>query len=267
MADLIFPQLSSGAMVQYPIRKRTDIRTVKNLLADGTMFTAADPGASRLFWTLTYLDLPLLDLEALRSHFVACRGPFRAFTFLDPTDNLLTYSADLTQSCWLTPAGLLVQAGIADPKGGTGAFSVTNASAATLHISQTLAAPANFQYCFSVYAASAGPAMCGLTRSSANAEQTDAAQIGPIWSRISSSGVLNDAGLGISVGISIAPAQTLTLFGPQLEPQFEPSRFRPTYSNAGLYPNAHWADAELIFTAEGPDLFSTSFNVEAGFRD
>jgi len=267
MANLIFPQLTSGAMAQYPIRKRTNIRTIKNLLADGTVFAAADPGASQVIWTLRYVDLPLADVEALQAHFHACGGPFRAFTFLDPTDNLLAYSADLTQSCWLTPAGLTIQSGIADPNGGNGAFSVTNASAATLTISQTLAAPVNFQYCFSVYAMSAATATCSLTRSSAKTEQLDGARIGPNWSRLSSSGVLDDSGVGISVGISLAPAQTLTLFGPQLEPQFEPSRFRPTYSNSGLYPVAHWADAELVFTAEGPNLFSTSLNIEASFQD
>jgi len=267
MADLIFPQLTSGAMVQYPIRKRTNIRTIKNLLADGTVFAAADPGANQMVWTLTYVDLPLPDVEALQSHFEACAGQFRAFTFLDPTDNLLAYSADLTQSCWVTPAGLIVQAGIADPNGGNGGLSVTNVSAAALNISQTLAAPVNFQYCFSVYAASAVTTTCSLFRSSANAQQAEVARVGPNWSRLSSSGVLDDTGLGITVGISLAPAQTLMLFGPQVEPQFEPSRFRPTFSNGGLYSNAHWADAELVFNAEGPDLFSTAFNIEASFRD
>ncbi len=252
-------------MAQYPIRKRTNIRTVKNLLADGTMLTAADPGSSQLSWTLTYLDLSLADVEAIQGHFSACAGPFRAFTFLDPTDNLLTCSADLTQSCWLTPSGANVQTGIADPNGGNGAFTVTNASAATLNISQTLAAPANFQYCFSIYAASPGNATCTLARSSANAQQTTVSPIGQNWSRIASRGFLNDTGLGFTVGISLAPAQTVTLFGPQLEPQFEPSRFRPTYSNSGLYSNAHWAEAELVFNADGPNLFSTSFSIETNF--
>ena len=114
MANLIFPQLSSGAMAQYPIRKQATIRTVKNLLADGSMFVAADPGAGQTVWTLTHVNLVVVDMQALQSHFEACGGMFRPFTFLDPTDNLLTYSADLTQSSWLTPAGVTIETGLPD---------------------------------------------------------------------------------------------------------------------------------------------------------
>jgi hypothetical protein len=267
MANLIFPQLSSGAMAQYPIRKHATIRTIKNLLADGSMLVAADPGAGRLVWTLTYINLPAADMHSLQSHFEACSGPFRAFTFLDPTDNLLAYSADLTQPSWVFPAGVTIMTGAPDPMGGTSAFTLTNASAVTQQISQTLAAPANFQYCFSAYLSSLSTATCSLTRSSAGASESNAFEIGPNWSRISSSGALSDTGVGLTVGVNLAPAQSISLFGPQLEPQMAPSRFRSTYSNAGLYLNAHWAVPQLVFTAEGPNLFSTSFSIEASVRN
>ena len=103
MADLTFPQLSSGALAQYPIRKVNTVRTVKNILADGTMLVAADPGGGHLLWTLSYVDLSLDDMQALEAHFNACAGSLRAFTFVDPTDNLLRYSADLTGSAWTVP--------------------------------------------------------------------------------------------------------------------------------------------------------------------
>jgi hypothetical protein len=262
MANLVFPQLSSGALAQYPIRKVTTIRTIKNILPDGSMIVAADPGAGQLAWTLSYVNLPPADMNALQSHFEACGGPLRGFTFLDPTDNLLTYSADLTQSSWATPVGVTVEAGLTDPNGGTGAFTVTNDAAGAQQIVQTLAAPVNFQYCFSVYAAAANSGTCSLMMSSANAQQTNLCQVGQNWSRIACSGVLNDTGTGISVSIGLAAGQSVSLFGPQLEPQFASSRFRPTYAVAGLYSNAHWAVSELVFTAEGPSLFSTSFTIE-----
>lgn len=262
MPNLIFPQLSSGALAQYPIRKVNTIRTIKNILADGSMLVAQDPGAGLLVWTLIYVNLPPTDMSALQSHFEACGGALRAFTFLDPTDNLLTYSADLTQQSWVTPTGVSIVSGLPDPAGGTAAFTVTNSGAAPQQIVQTLAAPVNFQYCFSLYAASANGGTCTLIRSSANAQQTNVFQVTQNWTRLSSSGVLNDTGTGLSVAISLAVGQSVSLFGPQLEPQFVPSRFRPTYANSGLYTNAHWTSPELVFTAEGPDLFSTSFSIE-----
>lgn len=263
MASLIFPQLSSGALAQYPIRKTNTIRTIKNIMADGSMLVAQDPGAGQLVWTLSYVTLQPVDMNALQAHFGACGGPLRHFTFLDPTDNLLTNSAELTQPPWIIPATVTVESGMPDPMGGSLAFYVTNRGSAPQQIVQTLsAAPVNFQYCFSVYAASPNAVTCSLTRSSAAAQQTTVCPVGPVWSRISASGTLDDTGIGLSVAISLAAGQSLSLFGPQLEPQFAPSRFRPTYSNGGVYTTAHWAAGELVFTAGAPKLFSTSFNIE-----
>jgi hypothetical protein len=262
MANLVFPQLSSGAMAQYPIRKRTSIGTVKNLLADGSMLVAADPGSAHLVWTLAYANLPTVDMQALQGHFQACSGPFRGFTFLDPTDNLFSYGADLTQPCWITPAGVTIETGLPDPTGGSSAFRFTNTTAVSQCISQTLAVPVSFQYCFSIYASSVDCQSCTLIRTSANTEQSNVCQLTQAWSRISSSGALLDTGFDLTAGVVLAAGQSVLLFGPQLEPQFAPSRYRPTYSNSGLYVNAHWAQPELVFTAEGPNLFSTSFSIE-----
>jgi hypothetical protein len=262
MASLVFPQLSSGALAQYPIRKINTIRTIKNILADGSMLVAPDPAASQLAWTLSYVALPPADVSALQAHFEACGGPLRAFTFLDPTDNLLTNSADLTQSSWITPSEITIKLNMPDPLGGNNAFYITNGGSAALEIVQGLPVPVNFQYCFSVYASSANGGSCSLTRSSPNAQQTNTSAIGPQWSRISSAGVLNDTGTELSVAISLAAGQSVSIFGPQLEPQFAPSRFRATYLRSGVYLNAHWAVPELVFIATGPNLFSTSFTIE-----
>jgi hypothetical protein len=255
--------MSSGALAQYPIRKANTIRTIKNLLADGSMLVAADPGAGQLVWMLSYVALQPPDVSALQSHFEACGGPLRAFTFLDPTDNLLTNSADLTKPPWLSPTTVIVESGMPDPTGGTGAFHVTNGGSASQQITQTLpAAPVGFQYCFSIYALSANAGTCSLVRSSANAQAASTSPLSPVWSRLSCSGALNDTGVGLSVSINLAAGQSMSLFGPQLEPQLSPSRFRPTYSNSGVYLNAHWAGAELVFTADAPSLFSTSLSIE-----
>jgi hypothetical protein len=267
MANLAFPQLSSGALVQYPIRKSTMVRTIKNIMADGSMLVTADPGAAQLVWTLTYVDLSTSDLDAIQTHFTACAGPLRGFTFLDPTDNLLLYSADLTGASWAVPSGIQIETGLPDPLGGSSGFGVTNAGSAPQLIVQTVAAPVNYQYCFSVYAASAYGGVFSLTRSSVNDQQTNTYTLTPKWARLCSSGSLNDSGIGISLAITVAPGQSLLLFGPQLEPQVAPSRFRPTYSNSGLYLNAHWAIPELVFTADAPNLFSTSFTIETSVRN
>jgi hypothetical protein len=268
MASFTFPQLSSGALVQYPIRKGISIRTVQNICADGSILVAADPGAGRMLWTLSYVNLVASDVSMLQTHFESCSGPLHAFTFLDPTDNLLVYSADLTAVSWNLPPTVTLESGLPDPAGGNRAFKMTNAGAAAQQIMQTVsAAPANYQYCFSIYASSASAGVCSLIRSSSNDQQSGVYQVGGAWSRIVSSGHLNDISNGLSVAISLDAGQSVLLFGPQLEPQLAPSRFRPTYSQAGIYPNAHWAVQELVVTAQAPNLFSTSFSIDSIIPD
>jgi hypothetical protein len=265
MTSLAFPQLTSGAFAQYPIRKVTKIRTIKNIMADGSMLVAADQGAGQISWTLSYIELSTQDVTALQSHFEGCQGPLRAFTFLDPTENLLLSSADLNGASWLIPDNMTVEPGFLDPRAGADAFRVTNAASAPQAISQMLAAPASYQYCLSVYAMSSNSDQCALIRSSNTDQQAQTLPVNSQWSRLSSAGKLNDTGSGLSVAISLAAGQSIVLFGPQMEPQFAPSRFRPTFSAAGLYLNAHWAVSELVFRADAPSLFSTSFTIEASF--
>ncbi|MBV9269065.1 MAG: hypothetical protein JO061_23040, partial [Acidobacteriaceae bacterium] len=70
MANLFFPQLLSGAVAQYPLRKTHQTRTVTNVLADGSMITFADPTAAKRIWQLTYSELTSADIGSLQQHFV-----------------------------------------------------------------------------------------------------------------------------------------------------------------------------------------------------
>ncbi len=262
MANLYFPQLASGALAQYPIRKIRQARTIKNLLADGSMILFPDPDGARLMWQLSYTDLSANDAEALQTHFDACGGPFHAFTFIDPTDNMLVSSSDLTVAAWQTASSINVTAGTSDPVGGTGGFSVTNTGQSSEEISQTFNIPARYQYCFSLYAMSLETSAITLIRSGPSAKQSNSFAIGPSWTRIVSSGALNDAGTGFTVAISVAAGQQIELYGLQLEAQIAPSRYRPTGQTGGVYSSAHWAIDELTITAEAPNLFATSLSIE-----
>ncbi len=262
MPNLYYPQLASGAMAQYPIRKTRIARTIKNVLADGSMILFADPDGGLLTWQLSYTGLSANDMEALQQHFNACVGPLHAFTFIDPTDNMLMSSFDLTAAAWETSSLITIAANIADSEGGTGAFIATNMGQANQEISQTLPVPANYQYCFSVFVMSAQPSSIDLVRRGPSVEQTDHLSIGPTWTRIISSGQLNDSGTTFTIAISLAAGQQIELYGLQLEPQIAPSRYRPTTLAGGVYTNAHWAADQLVTTADGPNLFSTSFNIE-----
>lgn len=262
MGSLFFPQLSSGAMAQYPIKKTLLARTIKNVLSDGNMILLADPDGAHLIWQLAYSELSVVDVDALQSHFSACVGSYRAFTFLDPTDNLLVSSSDVTTAAWQTSSLIHLSSGLADPMGGVAAFTAINAGMGNELISQTLNIPANYQYCFSLYVASNESGEITLLRQGLSAQENTIVAIGPTWTRVNSSGQLNDAGTNLTVSISLAPGQQVGLYGPQLEPQIAPSRYRSTAQTGGVYANAHWGIDQLTIFADAPNLFSTSFTIE-----
>ena len=264
MANLFYPQLTSGALAQYPVRKVRLVRTVKNVLPDGSMILYSDPGGAQLLWQLSYTELSHIDVQALQAHFAACVGPFHAFTFIDPTDNMLVSSSDMTASPWQTSSLIQVIPGASDPTGGTGAFTITNTGQANQAITQTLQVPSGYQYCFSLFATSANPSAITMIRQGSVAQAQTSAPIGPNWTRVVSTGTLVDAGTGFTIGISLAPGQQVQLYGPQLEAQLVPSRYRPTAQAGGVYANAHWATDQLAFTADAPNLSSTSFSIETG---
>ncbi len=262
MANLFFPQLSSGALAQYPIRKTAIGRTIRNLLPDGSLILYPDVEAKRLVWQLGYNALSSEDLNALSAHFTACQGRLQAFTFIDPTDNMLSNSSNLLGSSWVCPSSLTLTANAADPSGNLDAFSATNHGQASQEMSQTLTVPAGYQYCFSVYVLSAVPTTLKLIRSGSVSEQTTIVPVGPQWTRIVSSGRLSDTGTTLSVAVGLEPGQQISLYGPQLEAQIAPSRYRPTLGAGGVYPNAHWGVDELPISADAPNLFSTVFSIE-----
>ena len=99
---LYYPQLTTGSIAQYPITRRNIRRTVVNALADGTQITMGDSGAAAVNWTLRYSHLTAIELNALQQLFASTYGRWQTFTFLDPTDNLLNWSEDLSQADWLT---------------------------------------------------------------------------------------------------------------------------------------------------------------------
>lgn len=262
MANLFFPQLTSGAIAQYPIQKSKVFRTVKNVLGDGGMLLYSDPYGTRLSWELRYAELSGADIQALQSHFTACGGPYRAFTFIDPTENMLNYSTDLTTPAWQNISGLKIAAGDSDPLGGVAAFTLTNAGQADEEIDQSFNVPANYQFCFSVYVRSEQPSIVTLSRRGGVATENTTYNIGPTWTRLVSSGALNDSSNAFTIAIVVNAGQQMRVFGPQLEAQIEPSRYRPTNAQGGVYPNAHWGVDQLPVAAEAPNLFSTQFSIE-----
>src|SRR3954469_1390380 len=131
---MTYPQL-----VQYPIMKRVRRRTVTNRAADGRTVKLVDPAGAVTEWQLRYSELSDEEAGALQDFFLAVEGTLGEFTFLDPTANLLAWSDRLDEAVWLKAPLLTVNGG-----------RLTNTGGGPQTISQTIAGPAGYVYCFSV---------------------------------------------------------------------------------------------------------------------
>lgn len=241
MAELFFPQLSTGALTQYPIKRVKSVHTAGYMAEDGTKVMYFDPNGGSLTWQLSYAGLTQGEVTTLEALFEACSGQFRAFTFLDPLANLLG-----TQ--WQPDATVQLSGNIA-----------TNTGAVAAGASQSLAIPAGYTYAFSVPGdLSADPsANISILASGPNSQN----QLVLSLSRplLVYSGALADTGLGFTIKVQLQPGQSIDLSQAQLEAQPAPSPFRPVLG--GIYTNAHWGNDELTFVAEGPNSFNTNFSI------
>ena len=110
---LYFPQLLTGAVGQFPLKRLISRKTIANLLEDGSRVILHDPGASATQWTITFANLTDDEANELAAFFHATEGRLNTFTLFDPVGNLLAWSEDLTQSIWQKNSMLQLTPGIA----------------------------------------------------------------------------------------------------------------------------------------------------------
>ena len=253
---LVFPQLTSGALTQFPVRKQQRQRTVVNTSADGYTIRLDDPPAAETLWTLRYSNLSDAEIQALAAFFTSTEGSLQPFTFLDPAANLLAWSEDLSNAVWTKDPQLAIAANVADPLGGSGAFTFTNSGAGPQGISQTLNAPPAYEYVFSIYARSQSPATLTLQAGTS----ATSCLLRADWQRYSLTGSAASNASAVEFQFEISGAVSADLFGPQAEAQFAPSAYKKS-STGGVYQNARFNDDVFTYTTTDVNRHSATVNI------
>ncbi|SRR5579883_2468484 len=259
---LVYPQLTTGVVTQFPVELRRILRTVSNVLADGRSIRLADPYGEVTQWQLHYQDLSDQEASTLEVFFESTEGSLGVFTFLDPTGNLFSWSNHLDHSGWNKGPLLELSRGLDDPAGGNNGWRVFNPTAAGQSLTQILEAPGAYTYCLSLYAKSDTPgAAVTLLRGGVRAARA----VRRDWGRLTLSGSGEPSAETIEFGIEVPPGGSLDVFGMQVEPQIGASAYKP--SRLGdIYPRAWFRDDFLALAATDVNRHAATVNILHAIR-
>jgi hypothetical protein len=247
MTMLVYPQLQTGALCQFPIRKRHRVRTVINQAADGSCIKLADPAAELTEWQLNYAGLTDNEIDELQQFFSAAEGTLNGFTFLDPTANLFALSDQLDAADWQRDPFVTVTGNVSDPAGGTKAWRLSNTGAAGQRLSQTLQASAAYLYCFSAYVRSS---QAMNVRMSIGVDAVDRA-VGSSWNRITFASAAESVEDSVRFSLEAPAGASLDVYGIQVEPQAGASVYKSS-TRGGVYLDAHLSAD--VFTVTSTDV-------------
>jgi hypothetical protein len=257
-----FPQLETRTAGQYPLRRERHERVVKHEAADGRVFSLYDGNAARVEWVLRYEGLTDGERGAIDALFATCEGRLRSFVFVDPAANLLLWSEDYGRSAWTQGAMLTATSGQSDGWGTMRATRLTNTGSAAQSLSQTIAAPGQLHYCFSVFAAGAGQRFrMRIDGGGAVIEREFTAS--EDWRRYSVAGKPDTAAETVTFSVTLQPGQSVLVTGAQVDAQPAPGGYRPTTSRRGIYPNARFAEDELAWTQQAPNNNAAEIRIES----
>jgi len=250
---LVFPQLSTGASVQYPVGRQISQRSIQCKMEDGTLLAMADGSAYFLKWRIELKDLSDQEATVLTDFFAETQGNLRPFVFLDPTTNLLLWTEDFTKAAWTT-SGVTLNPSAADPYNGSRATRVINATSSSQSITQVTQIPGLSQTCFSIFLRSASPIPVTLVRTAGSQTASIEVEAASDWTRVSLSNCCSLATDSSRYGINIPGGSTLEVFGPQVDGQKNASPYLPNnQSTANVFPNARFDMNQLDITAVGPN--------------
>lgn len=237
---LYFPQLLTGAMAQYPVGRTTVSRSVVNRLTDESTIRVPDPDARAVEWELRFHALSDAERDVLESFFREAGGPLHSFMFLDPASNLLRWSQDLSKDVW-TRDGLLQ---VVDGR-------LVNAAQIQQGIEQRVSTRASYHYCLSAVVQSGA---ARLSLHSADGWLASEAGGGRLWCSGSIPGEADE----IRCRVEIEPGMVAEVGELLLQAQPMPGSYRATAADSGVHTQTRFVDERLQFTAEGPDLHSTT---------
>jgi|SRR5579871_5455953 len=253
---LYFPQLSSGAVCQYPLERQLATRTIINLIESGESILMPDIPAQRQLWRLTFSALTDAEWAAIESLFESTRGMCGTFCFLDPTSNLMGWSGDVTNAVWRCDPLLNVSEGLADAEGSNNATRITNTSQAIQGLSQLISGPGWYRYSFSYYLRSDAATFVTSRVSTTTQQVCQIFEALGQWTRFVQSVSLPTEDEGVTFSLEFQPGAQADVYGLQVEAQPGAGQYKRTLGRGGVFTNCRFNNDVLTVSTNGPNQHS-----------
>lgn len=253
---LSYPQLRTGALIQWPVTKRVRHRSATVVTRGGTWHSRYDAPAKLTEWEISYEGLLEEEANVLEGFFRTAEGRYREFMFPDPLANLLAWSESWDRPEWERNSLVSLQTGVADPHGGTRAATITNGSQGQIGIQQVLEAPGTYVYCLSAWIN--GAPGTRATFCVGDARKPFVTRGG--WER-KEWGAAPGADDLVRFAIELDPGAVLSVYGPQAEAQPSASHYKRSAGASGCHREARFDQDALILTADGPDSYGAKVRI------
>jgi len=252
---LLFPQLLSGAVAQFPLSRSYSVSNVTNLQEDGTRYLETGLEPPNLSWRLAYQHLTKVEADELSTFFESTHGRLFTFTFLDPVGNLLLWSEDLAKPFW-DRSPLL---GISALSAGTDvSFELSGTGPGTALLSQALACPAKALLCFSLYARADQPSQINLALSDVSNRVEKWFGVDATWRQYFVTQAGNGAGSAKTAEISLNALAPIQVTRISVNAQPAPAFYLRTTQTCGIKQNTRFNQDHFLTIATGDDDFSCS---------
>jgi hypothetical protein len=258
-----FPNLSTGAVCQYPLARTRAFRTVLNLQPDGSAVKLSDPTPQQMRWDMAFQGLTRSEWAVIEEFFSDREGRLSTFLFLDPADNLLCFSDEFGAGTWIKGPGLTLTNVVPGPIAGSTATRVSNGFPVVQSLEQIANLPADGTYCYSVYVRAPEDADVALVWRAGTVEDRRHFRAGSQWGRISFADSPGATEEQVSFGVEISSGAAIEIFGAQVECQMSPSPYKRTREHCGVYPQARFDTDSLVVSIHGVDEYSVNLRVAA----
>ena len=253
-----FPQLSTGAMSQFPLHRRQVFRTVINNLADGREVRRLDPFGSTLTLAFYFDGLSDSEMQKIEAFFEEKEGRRLTFSLLDPGLNLLRWSEDFSRNSWIAGPHLAMSPAQNDPRGTQRATKLVNSSSGIQGIVQVLTVPGHFTYSMSVWLKSDTPSSVVLCATSGGFTQNLVVAPQRTWQRYHLPVKMPSESTSVGFALELPAGTAVCATGAQVDAQPAPSAYRRSTSRHGVHSNVRFAMDSLTRRTNGPNDHCTT---------